>query len=157
MPPHPDLVIVRIADEGARVMPADQTPPVSIELHGPVPDVVSERARERVTALLRIAHGDVSPVHIVLTKTTDPEVDKPATARVTLAVDGHMVLVQTADMTTWAALEHMAARLGTRLEQLARYRARDHDADVVGHRGNSTLAHYPGGYAACAWGGPWLR
>jgi hypothetical protein len=108
-------------DEESRPTSIGGTPQVLVERYGAVPDDVSGRAAIRVTSLLRIARGHVSAVRIVLTRTANPAVDKPATARATIVVDGRVVLVQVADVTTEAAVDHMVFRLRIRLEQLARY------------------------------------
>lgn len=101
-------------------MVARQAAPIRPETHGPVPAELPELVTARVALLLRVADQHVDAVRIVLTVTSNPAVELPATARVTVILDGHVVLVQAANVTLHAAVEHMAARLRIRLEQMAR-------------------------------------
>jgi ribosome-associated translation inhibitor RaiA len=100
-------------------MAVRQTAPVWPETHGPVPAGLSELVTARVASLLRIVDRHVDAVRIVLTVTANPAVQLPATARVTVILDGRVVLVQAADATLYAAVERMIARLRMRLGRVA--------------------------------------
>jgi ribosome-associated translation inhibitor RaiA len=76
--------------------------------------------------------GHVDMVRIMLTRTGNPTVPEPATARVVVTVDGRVVLAQAADTTTQAAVEHVIARLRMRLERMAL-------AWDAGHEGDQSL------------------
>jgi ribosome-associated translation inhibitor RaiA len=93
---------------------------VQMETRGPVPEGAVELARDRVTALLRLAKEPVLSARVKLTIRTEPAQPRLAVAQANLDVDGRPVRAQAVAETMWRAVNELRDRLLIRLARVSR-------------------------------------
>lgn len=93
---------------------------VQIEVRGDVPRAAAELAVAKVRSLLRMAPEPVLFARVTLAMAADPAVERPATVRANLDLNGRLILAQAAAVTAHEAVERMSDRLRVRLERAAR-------------------------------------
>jgi Sigma 54 modulation/S30EA ribosomal protein C terminus/Sigma 54 modulation protein / S30EA ribosomal protein len=96
---------------------------VQTEVRGDVPKAAAELAAAKVRSLQRVAPGPVLFARVTLTMAADPAVERPATARANLDLNGRLIRAQAVAVTWHEAVERMSDRLRARLERAARNRA----------------------------------
>lgn len=101
-------------------MTSTQAVPVRTATHGNVPEGAEELAVTKVRSVLRHVAKPVLSARVTLTMSADPAVACPAAAHATIDMNGRIVRAEAAGQTMPEAIEHMADRLRTRLDRVAR-------------------------------------
>jgi ribosome-associated translation inhibitor RaiA len=96
-------------------------PEVRVSVHGYLPGI-APYAREKVGALLPLAHKPVLSARVRLTRLGDPAVPRPVLAQANLDVNGRIVRAQTEAETAREAVDRLEKRLRHRLERIAQHR-----------------------------------
>jgi Sigma 54 modulation/S30EA ribosomal protein C terminus len=96
-------------------------PEITFEARGPVPEEMTELARERMAAVCRAAPEPVLLARVKLTLSPDPAVARRAVAQGFLDVNGRPVRVQVAAPSMREAISLMHDRLMHRLERVRRH------------------------------------
>ncbi|WP_436498254.1 ribosome hibernation promotion factor [Actinokineospora sp. HUAS TT18] len=124
------------------------TPEVRVSEHGTFPMGAADYAREKVSAVLPLAHEPVLSARVRLTRYQDPAVKRPVTVQVNLDVNGRLIRVVASGPTTREAVDVVAARLRGSLERAARHwearRGASPSAEPHEWRRGAVPAHRPG-------------
>ncbi|MFS8102195.1 HPF/RaiA family ribosome-associated protein [Lentzea alba] len=96
-------------------------PEVQVSEHGTFPLGVADYAREKVAAVLPLAHEPVLSARVRLTRHEDPAVELPVVVQVNLDVNGRMIRAVAEGPTTREAVDVVEGRLRHRLERAARH------------------------------------
>lgn len=96
---------------------------VQAEVRGDVPRAAADLAAAKVRSLLRMAPEPVLFARVTLTMAADPAVERPATVRVNLDLNGRLIRAEAVAVTSREAVERLSDRLRARLERAARNRA----------------------------------
>jgi ribosome-associated translation inhibitor RaiA len=86
---------------------------------GGVPEGAGELAATKVRSLLQHVAEPVLSARVMLTMSADPAVALPASAQVTIDVNGRIIRAKAVGRTMRDAIEHMADRLRARLDRAA--------------------------------------
>lgn len=97
--------------------PEPEAGDVRVQVRGPVPDDVVERARRRVLSLVRDAPEPVSYVRLKLTRMANPAAVWPAIAQVNVDLNGRLVRAQAAAASPHEAVQLVVRRLRSRVHR----------------------------------------
>lgn len=81
----------------------------------------ADYARNKIGALLHLAHRPVLSARVRVTRHGDPAVPYPVVAQANINVNGRLVRAQAEGETSREAVDRLAARLRHRLERVARH------------------------------------
>jgi ribosome-associated translation inhibitor RaiA len=96
-----------------------------VTVHGSADPRAQAYARRKIGQLVRLAPGPVLAARVKLDRASDPAVERPATAKASLDLNGRQVRAQASARQVNEAVDLLEARLRARLEHLAgRLRAR---------------------------------
>ena len=93
---------------------------IQTETRGAVPEGAASFAVQRITSLLHAASEPVLSARAELIMAADPAVERPATAKVNIDLNGRLVRAQATAETMREATQHACDRLRIRLERAAR-------------------------------------
>jgi hypothetical protein len=96
-------------------------PAVRVSIHDGLSHGVTDYARTKMTAVLRLAHEPVLAARVRLTRHADPAVSRPVIAQANLDVNGRLVRAVVAAPTAREAVDLLEAKLRHRLERIARH------------------------------------
>ena len=86
-----------------------------------VPAGTADYARDKIAALLHLAHRPVLSARVRVSRHGDPAVRHPVVAQVNLDVNGQLVRAQADGETSREAIDRVEARARRRLERIARH------------------------------------
>ncbi|MFB9905415.1 ribosome hibernation promotion factor [Allokutzneria oryzae] len=81
----------------------------------------ADYARDKIGALLHLAHRPVLFARVRVSRHGDPAVSRPVVAQANLDVNGRLVRAQAVGESSWEAVDRLEARLRHRLERVARH------------------------------------
>jgi hypothetical protein len=94
---------------------------IDVRTEGPFPATAEAYARDKVGAVLRLAHEPVLSARVRLTRHADPAVPRPVIVKANLDVNGRPVRACVAAATEREGVDLLEARLRSKLERSARH------------------------------------